>query len=174
MSNSPSSFSMRLRPSGCCYYLGWIFFVLSFVMPLFIPFLPMLGLNQTITGILMGGFLVGGPELVMVIAVALWGKATFDYFMGRFYDLLKRLVPSDSVSTIRYYIGLILLISSFFPSWLLAYFPMLVSDALRFYIVFTFDIVFIISFFVLGGDFWEKVRALFIPNSITINKRFKI
>ena len=131
----------------------------------------MLSSNKVITAILMGGLLVGGPEIIMVIAIALWGKTTFDYFMGYIYRFFKRLAPSASVSTTRYYIGLILFISSFFPSWILAYAPTLVSNSARIYIVFTFDILFIISFFVLGGDFWEKIRALFMPNSITINKK---
>ena len=27
------------------------------------------------------------------------------------------------------------------------------------------DIVFMTSFFVLGGDFWDKIRSLFIPSA---------
>jgi len=162
---------MMSRPSGCRYFAGWFFFILSFLMPLLVPFIPMLGVNKAMTAILMGGFLVGGPEVIMVIAIVLWGKSTFDYFMGHVYRFFKRLAPPNSVSTTRYFIGLVLLFGSFLPSWSLAYAPKLVTDSTRIYILLSFDAIFIISFFVLGGDFWEKVRALFMPNSITINKR---
>jgi len=170
MSTKSSSAKIKLRPTGWCYYLGLLFFVLYLVMPLFIPLVPTLGFNKAITGILMSGFVIGGPELMMVIAIALWGKATFDFFMEKLFGLLKRLAPSGSVSAGRYYFGLVLLIFSCIPSWILAYFPAFVGDAIRIYILLTFDIVFIISFFVLGGDFWEKIRSLFMPNPITINK----
>ncbi|MBW1773551.1 MAG: hypothetical protein JRJ82_11760 [Deltaproteobacteria bacterium] len=35
-------------------------------------------------------------------------------------------------------------------------------EAFRFWISLVGDAMFVCSFFVLGGDFWDKVRALFI------------
>ena len=162
--------SPQLHPSGWCYYAGWFFFILSFLMPLLTPLIAFLGFNQATTALLIGVFLVGGPEIILLIAIGLWGKQTFDYFMGFVSRFFKRFVPSGCVSTTRYYIGLFILITSCFPVWILAYLPSLVSDAVRIYILLGFDALFFVSFFILGGDFWEKIHALFIPNSITINK----
>lgn len=171
MSAHSQSLASVLRPSGWRYYLGWFFFVLSFLLPFFAPLISLLSMSKTMKAMLIGSLLVGVPELIMVIAIALWGKKTFDYFMSYIYRFFKRFVPKAHVSPARYYIGLVLLISSFFPTWILAYFPTIVSDSLRIAILVFFDVMFVSSFFVLGGDFWEKVRALFTPRAITIHKK---
>jgi len=171
MSSASSSSSNEPIPSGWHYYGGWFFFILSFIMPLLSPLITMFGFNKTITTILMSGFFVGGPELIMMLAIALWGKSTFNYFMGYLYKLLSSLKPANTVSAVRYYIGLVLLIGCFIPSWIISYLPNLVSNTTRIYIVIVFDVIFVISFFVLGGDFWEKIRAVFIPNPIKIIRK---
>ncbi len=152
------------RPSRWRYYGGWICFILSFCLPLFSPLLALLGLSQTVTTILAGSLIIGGPEIMMIFAIALWGKQTFDYFMGQLGQLLKSFIPANQVSTRRYYIGLSLFLASFLPSWILAYAPSLLDDSARIAIVLTADVVFVISFFILGGNFWEKIRRLFIAD----------
>lgn len=163
MSPATSGPHVASRPSALRYYGGWFFFILGWVMPLMIPLVPLLGFGAETTAVLAGGLLVGGPELAVVFAVALWGKETFSYFLERTKRLFMRLLLPRTVSPARYYTGLVLLIAASFPSWVLAYAPHLVSDATRILILATADAVFILSFFVLGGDFWGKVRALFIP-----------
>lgn len=152
------------------YYGGWIFFILCWVVPLASPLIPLLGFSKTVTAILIGASLLGIPELFIIIAIALWGKATFDYFMGYFYRFIKRVSPPRTVSVRRYYIGLVLFMGSFIPCWIIAYIPSLFSRGMRFGIVISFDVIFLLSFFILGGDFWEKIRALFIPGPIQIIK----
>ena len=49
-------------------------------------------------------------------------------------------------------------------SWVLVYAPEVVPGYPdeRISIGLTFDGLFVASFFVLGGDFWDKLRALFV------------
>lgn len=153
----------KTKPSGWQYHAGWLCFILCLIMPLLSLLVPILGLSKTSSALLIGGLVVGAPELFMVLAIALWGKSTFDYFITQVFGLFRFLAPAKSVSSTRYYVGLTLLIISFFPSWILSYAPSLVNDTTRICIVLSFDILFVISFFILGGNFWNKVRELFIP-----------
>lgn len=170
---NPTSSAVEKPPSRWRYYGGWFFFILCWLLPFASPLVSMLGFSKTTTAMIIGGLILGGPELCGLIAIALWGKTTFNYFMARLYRVLKRLGPPGTVSVGRYYVGLFLFMSSFIPSWIIAYAPTLVNDKLRVYIVLSFDILFVMSFFVLGGDFWEKIRALFIPGPIVIMKQQK-
>jgi hypothetical protein len=111
------------RPSGLRYRAGRVFFILSFVLPLCGVCVPLMGLDKATTAPLIGGLLVGGPELAIVIAVALWGKETFTYFMGRAKGLLRTLAPPEHVSPARYRFGLFLIVGSCIPSWLFVYAP---------------------------------------------------
>lgn len=148
-------------PSGLRYYGGWFFFLLSFILPLSGLLVPMLGLDKATTAVLVGAMVVGGPEVSVIIAVALWGKETFQYFLGRAKGLLKMFLPPEYVSAARYRFGLVLFIVSGLPCWLLAYFPHWVDNGHRLRVLVAADLAFIFSFYVLGGHFWGKVRALF-------------
>ena len=55
----------------------------------------------------------------------------------------------------------------FLAGWLLPYFTDLIPDYKNFglYINIGGDILLIASLFVLGGDFWDKIRALFLQNA---------
>lgn len=151
-------------PSGLRYYGGWFFLSLSVALPLCGLAVPMLGLSKSVTAVLTGALVVGAPEIATVIAIALWGKETFNYFIGRGKGMLKKLLPPATVSPARYRLGLVLFIGSGLPCWLLAYFPHWVDASSRTPILVTADFAFIASFYVLGGDFWGKVRALFTPS----------
>jgi hypothetical protein len=152
-----------VTPSGPRYYAGWFFFVMSVTLPLGAFFVPMLGLDKATSALVTGALLVGAPEIGIVLAVAFWGKETFNYFMGRIKDWFKQFAPPPTVSPRRYYTGLVLLAGSFLPTWILAYAPQLLSDAARIPVLVSADLIFVASFFVLGGEFWGKVRALFTP-----------
>lgn len=158
------------RPAGWRYRAGWIFFILSFVLPLVGLGVPFLGFDKATTVLLTGVLLAGGPEVAIVIAVALWGRETFNYFMGRTKGLLRKLAPATYVSPGRYRLGLVLFVGSFFPSWVFAYAPHWISDAARIPVLAAADLVFILSFFVLGGEFWARVRALFTPPVPSLDK----
>ena len=78
----------------------------------------------------------------------------------------KKHGPPDHVSRGRYRLGLLLFSIPLILAWALPYFghhiPYYESNNLWFFI--GGDVMFIISFFVLGGDFWEKLRSLFVYN----------
>ena len=64
--------------------------ILSFGLP-FIGFLiPFLDLPGGVTALLMGILTLGGPEVMILLAVLLLGKEVLDYFKQKVFRLFKR------------------------------------------------------------------------------------
>ncbi|MGD9684553.1 MAG: hypothetical protein AB7W16_25595 [Candidatus Obscuribacterales bacterium] len=145
-------------------YSGIALIVLSLLMPLFSVWIIASALPAWLKASLVGLVSVGGPEILAFVAVAVLGKEAFELIMGRVMGLLKRMAPSASVSKFRYRLGLLLMILTFLPSYVVAYSPSWLPDSspARLYVCLSADVFFVISLFVLGGDFWDKLRALFI------------
>ena len=109
------------------------------------------------------GILVLGFEILMFPAIALMGKENFDRIVARVMGLLKMLKPAGDVSRSRYTIGLVLLVVPILLSWITSYIPSWLPEekGVRLCINLGADLVVVASLFVLGGDFWNKLRALF-------------
>jgi len=146
-------------------YIGGAIFIIGFMSPLLVPLItasPLpVGWKTAISGLL----LVGIPELAMLVAAAVMGKAGFSYLKQRLFGFLKKhCTPPGAVSAIRYRIGLVLFIFPLLYGWaepyISGYFPILEEYRLLF--AFIGDLFVLCSLFVLGGEFWDKLRALFI------------
>ena len=72
--------------------------------------------------------------------------------------------PPSEVSRGRYRVGLVLFVLPLALGWLVPYFLHLLPglSSIPMTIYFLGDLLFIASFFILGGDFWDKVRSLFM------------
>ena len=146
-------------------YAGGAIFVIGFLSPLLVPLvtsssLPV-GWKTTISGLL----LVGVPELAMLLAVAVMGKEGFSYLKQLLYSFLgKHLAPPETVSLMRYRIGLILFTIPLLFGWVVPYLSGYVSllEENRLLFAVIGDLLLLSSLFVLGGEFWDKLRALFI------------
>ena len=144
--------------------LGIGIFVLSIILPVAgIPVVAALGLSGTMTASVSGALLVSA-EVLGIFAVAVMGKPGFLYIKSRVLGFLKQYGPPKEVSRLRYNIGLVMFIVPFVFGWSEPYIqgllPGLISDPLPYHI--GGDLLFLASLFVLGGDFWDKVRALFV------------
>jgi hypothetical protein len=118
-------------------------------------------LKATINGIL----LLGVPKLFLIVAIAIMGKPGFAYLKSLIGGHLRRFAPPATVSPLRYRIGLILLITMIVLGSLG---PYVAHDAFAFreehprVLAFIGDLLLLVSLFILGGDFWDKLRALFV------------
>lgn len=118
------------------------------------------GLKATLNGILLLGF----PKLFLVLAVAIMGKPGFAYLKSLIAKHFRRLAPPATVSPLRYRIGLIMLVTlivlgSIGP-YVAAVLPLRQEHPRL--VAMTGDLLILVSLFVLGGDFWDKLRALFV------------
>jgi len=136
----------------------------GFFLPLLIPVVATLSVPVATKTALSGLLVFGLPQLLTVVAIALVGKSGFHYLMEQVFGVAKRFGPPVHVSRRRYRIGLVML---FLPIavWLLEpYLALLFPQQYLPHWMFgaVADTLFLTSFFVLGGEFWDKVKSLFI------------
>lgn len=146
------------------FYIGMTFLILSCICPFFGILVAQTDMSVGLKASLIGLLSLGAPEVLIVIAAAILGKENFEIIKSRSLYWLKRLVPSAKVGRLRYNIGLAMFLAPMIPTYIQAYVPRWLPDnsVERLYINITADVMFIVSLFVLGGDFWEKLRALFV------------
>jgi hypothetical protein len=163
MSENPSKISESPPPKGRLLWGGGIF-IFGFLCPLFVPLVTASNLSTGWKAVISGLLMVGMPEIFMIIAVAILGKPGFNYLKGRLFAFLKRHATPDTVSRNRYRAGLAMFALPLLAGWLLPYVSHLIPayEQSRQLINVTGDLILVASFFILGGDFWDKVRALFV------------
>jgi hypothetical protein len=159
MTNQPEISKTRL-------ILGGVILVVGFMSPLLIPLVTAtdwgIGIKATLSGLLAFGI----PEVFMLIAVAVLGKQGYEFLKGIAFKFLKRFAPSDSVSLVRYRIGLVLFSFPLLVGWIQPYLGHYFSFIQELPLWFSTigDLMLFSSFFVLGGDFWDKFSGLFKHN----------
>ncbi len=136
----------------------------AWLTPLFIPLVTTLALSTTLKTMLSGFLLVGAPEVLTLAAIVILGKDGFNFIKARLLALIRQAAPRARVSRTRYRIGLWLLLPHLVFNYLIYYAPHLIPGygVYRLPMNLTADALFIATLFVLGGDFWDKLRALFV------------
>jgi hypothetical protein len=144
--------------------LGLAMFIVSMLIPLLgIPIITGLSLSTTLTTTISGAMLMAG-EVLGVSSIAVMGKPGFAYIKARVAGIIKQYGPPQTVSRKRYSIGLFMFLLPILFGWTMPYAAEYIpglSEHLLIYAL-TGDIILIISLFVLGGDFWDKLSSLFI------------
>jgi hypothetical protein len=144
--------------------LGVVLFGFSIVLPVLgVPLVAVMGLSAATVATVSGALLVGA-EVLGLVAVAVMGKTGFAYIKNRVFGFLKQHGPPAEVSRTRYTIGLVMFAVPVVFGWLAPYAADLIPGYLgsEFTYAIVGDLLLLTSLFVLGGDFWDKVRALFI------------
>lgn len=146
------------------FLAGVVFFAAGWLCPLLIPLVTASALSTAWKTMFSGFLLVGAPEVFTVAAIAFLGKDGFNYLKARALALVKRAAPSTRVSRARYRIGLFLLLPHVVFAYLISYAPEIIPgyDVYRIHINLTADALLIATLFILGGDFWDKLQALFV------------
>ncbi|NGX52504.1 MAG: hypothetical protein KR126chlam5_00804 [Candidatus Anoxychlamydiales bacterium] len=146
------------------FYTGLVCLILSFFLPLLGFVVPFLKLPTTITVGVITFLTIGGPEAMILAGSVLLGKDGFRYYRNKMFLFFKRKSKPKPVSEIRYYTGLTIMVLSVIPLYLNAYFSEIMpqKEYTKNAILISADLIFVISFFILGGEFWEKYKRLFI------------
>jgi len=142
----------------------------GFFLPLAIPLVLGLRLPVATRTTLAALLVFGLPQLLTLIAIAVVGRSGFHYLKGRLFGAARRLGPPARVSRLRYRIGLVMLFLPLAVSLLEPYLTLLfISKHLPHWMYGAVnDTLFLTSFFVLGGEFWDKVKALFVYEATAI------
>ena len=149
---------------------GGIIFVSGFLVPLLIPWVLTLEISIGMKSIISGFLALGIPEIFMLIAVAILGKSGFAFLKSSIFSWFKKYGPPATVSLLRYRIGLIMFSIPLVLGIIQPYVDEHIQfmEQYRLYFIISGDILLFISLFVLGGDFWDKLRSLFIHRSRAI------
>jgi hypothetical protein len=147
---------------GARFYIGLAVFFLSFFMLPTGIFLQKFIPHHVLKHFILFIFWLAAP-VMKIASVAILGKPSYLWIKTKFRGHFVRIVKPYHSNRLRYNIGLILFCLPFIPNYIMAYAPQMVTDNfyLRIIINISIDAVFIISLFVLGGDFWDKLKALF-------------
>ena len=138
------------------YKIGLTLIAISCVMPFTALIVPFLGLSTALTTFVTGILVIGGPELLFFIGVFLAGKEAV---------LLVKKKLWKPAGRIRYMTGVVIFVICILTNWVCAYLEVTdivnVSLHTQLYIMATFDIILIISLFVMGPEFFIKFRSIF-------------
>ena len=148
--------SERVTKNSLKYKVGLVLIAFSCIIPFFAFIIPFLGLPITATAIISGIIIVGGPELIFIIGVFLAGKEGVQFVQKKLWK------PAGKV---RYMIGVVLFVISILTNWLCTYLELtdIINASLhtQLYIMATFDILLIVSLFIMGPEFFIKFMNIF-------------
>ena len=109
-------------------------------------------------------------KVFLIAAVAVLGREGFSYLKGLAFGAVRRHVFPAEVGPFRYGVGLVLFALPLVLAWIAPYVaeiaPGLGRDTIRDGIV--GDVLLIVSLLVLGGGFWDKLRALFARRAVAV------
>ena len=140
--------------------LGVALLIVGLIMPAGTLFVVATNWPESVKAIV-GTILVLGFEVMLIPAVALMGKDTYERIRDKAIALLTTLKPAGNVGSTRYKIGLYMLVCPTLYAWIASYAPSWLPQdyVLRVWVNFGLDLITLASLFVLGGDFWDKVRG---------------
>ncbi len=146
---------------------GVALFVLSVALPVAgVPLVAALGFSGAVTASASGALLVAA-ELLGLAAVAMMGKSGYAYLKERVFGFLARHGPPAEVGRTRYTVGLAMFGATLLFGWSAPYAAALVPGVGQPSVAAALvgDAVLVASLFVLGGNFWDKLRSLFVHDA---------
>jgi hypothetical protein len=148
---------------GWRFRLGIGMFVFAFALWLLIPLAASMGASGPRIAALTGTIFVANKVLLLT-CIAVMGKAGFQTLKAMVFGQAKRLAPANTVGPTRHAIGMVMfclpLVSAMLESYVDSIWPGLRPNLWQ--VQALGDAMLLASFFVLGGNFWNKVRALFV------------
>ncbi|MFM0337076.1 transporter suffix domain-containing protein [Paraburkholderia fungorum] len=148
---------------GWRFKLGIAIFIFAFALWLILPLAGSMGASAGRIAALTGTVFIAN-KVLLVTCIAVMGKAGFQNLKQIIFGHAKRLAPSKTVGPVRHAIGLVMffvpLVWALLESYVDKFWPGLRPNIWQLQLL--GDLVLIGSFFVLGGNFWTKIHALFL------------
>jgi len=160
--------SLEHVPARARIILGGAIFGVGLLSPLAIPLIAASQLSIAWRVALSGMLLLGLPQLLLMVAIGVIGKDGFGYLKQLLFRVLRRQAPPPGrVGSARYRLGLLMfslpLLLGFLGPYVGHLIPGYASHPVAFAVL--GDVLILASLFVLGGDFWDKLRALFVHDA---------
>ena len=158
--------------AGWRFKLGIIILCVMLGSWLMVPLAAAIGVPGSKVAALTGVLFISNKVLLLLV-IAVMGKAGFQQLKRNVFGYVTSLAPSvdAEVGPLRHRIGLAMfclpLISAFLEPYVDSFWPGLRPNLWQLQLL--GDVMLVGSFFVLGGNFWDKVRALFIRTAKVSN-----
>ncbi len=151
------------------YYLGIVLFVYSFIPICTAEIVFFLPISKAAAASFVVVYL-GSGELSFIGAVALLGKPFVNAIKAKIkaFFLPSRISgPPKPIGKTRHYVGVALFFVSLLPypgieAMLLLSDPARINLTMLLAVMLLGDLLFIVSLFILGGEFWERLKKLFL------------
>lgn len=149
--------------------IGFATFIASVAWPILLPILPMIGVS-TRSVAAFTGVMVVVAEVMMLAAAAIAGKDGFAYIKQRIFGFIKSHGPPQVVSAARYKTGLVMISLPLLYAFLSPYLAKYIPGWAGYRVVYALagDILLLAGLIVLGGNFWDKLRSLFIHEAVAV------
>ena len=151
------------------FTLGIICFFAAFAPHAVTGILILAGANARVIGT-MAAVSFTLNKLFLLASVVLLGRAGFNRLKKRLVGTFQQYLMPDEVGPWRYRIGLVMFVVPLVFAWKAPYvtelMPMLGRHSTTAAII--TDAIFVASLFVLGGGFWDKLRALFVRKASVV------
>jgi hypothetical protein len=155
---------------GWRFKCGVALLVLAIALVLAIPLLAALGLPPATLAAITGAVFIIN-KLLLILIIALVGKAGFQQLKNVVVGYIPHLKTIGPIGPVRHTIGLIIfwvpLTWSLLEPYIDYFWPGLRPNKWAYQLL--GDLIFVVGIFVLGGNFWEKVRALFIRTARVVD-----
>lgn len=144
------------------FRLGVVLFVL--VLPPYTLIAPLILRDLSLPAVAtIAAGLVVAQNLLVLAAIAVLGKPGFLYIKSLFVRRVATLAPAREVGPLRHRIGIVMFCLPFIFDWIETYAIRLAAlFGNRIWVDVGGDLLLIASLFVLGGNFWDKLHALFV------------
>ncbi len=154
----------QAEPTTRRFVLGACVFVFGMLCPLFVPLVATSELGAEWKAALSGVLLLGVPEIFILVAVAILGKPGYEAMKHRLLSVLRRVRPVDRVGPVRHRVGVAMFALPALVGWLYPYIVRWLTSLAEYelQLALILDAIFFSSLFVLVGDFWDKLSALFV------------
>jgi len=146
------------------FVIGGSVFLACQLAPLLIPLVVSSDLPRIVKGSLSGLLMLGIPELGILAAAVILGKEGFQALRDFIATFFRKHGPPERVGPARYRAGLVMFTLSLALGWVAPYWGHLIPGFEEHPYLWgaVGDLTLIASLFVLGGEFWDKLRALFV------------
>jgi hypothetical protein len=148
------------------FVLGIGLFTLGWIITLnLVPIINATSLPPATKATLSSFLIVALPKFFLVGAIAIMGRPGFDYLKSA---IGMKIRPVQTVSPLRHRIGLTLFVMALLVSNIMAYTGQILPRPpwSSSQVALVCDLILLASLFILGGNFWDKIRALFVREAI--------
>jgi hypothetical protein len=127
---------------------------------------PIFGPPESVNAVLVGLSVVGGPDVLLVVFIAMLGKDGVAELMSKFGSLVKRITKWDALAKRRYTVGLwVLVVSLLAPTVILFFWHDSIASidgapGWGFWVRLASTFAFIGAVLSMGAPLWSRIQAV--------------